>query len=306
MPTHLGTQHPSDRTALVRSGLVLASLCILYAIGIAEASAQVVRYVRFQDGNEISYGILEGETIRVLDGTLFDNRPTGATVALDDVTLLLPLDPMDVSKVVGTAVNTRRPGLDLPEDAHPRWFAKFPTALSPSGGGVELPEEATNLNYEGELVVIIGREARHVSRAEALDYVFGYGVGNDFSENTWYGERKGREEPTRLLSKGTDTWAALGPVISTGLDYRGRRIVTRLNGEIVQDGSTDDLIQNVPELVSYLSRYVTLLPGDIIYTGTVLFKEGARRRMELGDELVVSIDGIGEVHSTIVAMKPRR
>lgn len=100
--------------------------------------------------------------------------------------------------------------------------------------------------------------------------------------------------------------AALGLVISTGLDYRGRRIVTRLNGEIVQDGTTDDLIQNVPELVSYLSRYVTLLPGDIIYTGTVLFKEGARRRMELGDELVVSIEGIGEVHSTVVAMKPRR
>ena len=207
---------------------------------------------------------------------------------------------------MGTAVNTRRPGLELPENAYPRWFAKFPTALNPDGAGVELPPEATNLNYEGELVVVIGKEARHVSEDEALDYVFGYGVGNDFSENTWYGERAGREEPTRLISKGTDTWACLGPVITAGIDYRGRRVTTTLNGEIVQDGSTDQLIQNVPELISNLSRYVTLLPGDVIYTWTVLFEEGARRRMEVGDVLTVSIDGIGSVTNTIVPMGGER
>lgn len=263
----------------------------------------VTRYVRVaHDGDAVS-GILDGETVRVLDGAPYaDGRPTGEELPADDVAFLTPVDPQKISKVVGTAVNTERPGLDLPPDAHPRWFAKFPTSLSPDGAGIELPPEAENLNYEGELVVVMGRKARHVSEAEALDHVFAYGVGNDYSENTWYGERRGRREPSRMIAKGSDTWANLGPVLVRGIDYRGRRVVTRLNGEIVQDGNTDQIIQEVPELVSHLSRYVTLLPGDVIYTGTVPFQEDVRRRMRVGDRLEVSIEGIGSVRSTIVPM----
>lgn len=268
------------------------------------AAQEGTHYVRFHEGDRTAYGILEGETIRELDGYLFDDpRPTGRTLALADVRLLLPVDPSRVSKVVGTAVNTERPGLDLTDDAHPRWFAKFPTSLSPDGAEIELPPEAENLNYEGELVVVIGRRARHVAEADALDYVFGYAVGNDYSENTWYGERGGREMPTRMISKGADTWANLGMVIVAGIDYRGRRLVTTLNGEVVQDGNTEQIIQEVAELISNLSRYITLLPGDLIYTGTVPFKEGVRRRMQPGDRLEVSIEGIGSVTSTIVPMR---
>lgn len=286
--------------------LVLATLLLALFAGTAAAQDGVTRWVRYDDGERVSWGILEGETIREVEGDLFQGpRPTGRTLAASDVTLLVPVDPMRISKVVGTAVNTERPGLELPPDAHPRWFAKFPTSLSPDGAGIELPPEAGNLNYEGELVVIIGRRARHVSREDALDHVFGYGVGNDYSENTWYGEDRGREEPSRMISKGSDTWANLGPVIVSGIDYRGRSVVTRLNGKVVQDGNTDQIIQEVPELISHLSRYVTLLPGDVIYTGTVPFLEGARRRMELGDELEVSIEGIGSVRSTIVPMEVR-
>ncbi|MFW6078084.1 MAG: fumarylacetoacetate hydrolase family protein [Gemmatimonadota bacterium] len=274
------------------------------AVDAGEAQEAATRYVRYEHEGDVSYGILEEETIRELDGAPFDApSPTGAVVGIDEARLLTPVDPMRISKVVGTAVNTRRPGLELPEDAHPRWFAKFPTSLNPTGGEVELPPEAGNLNYEGELVVIIGREARHVSEEDALDHVFGYAVGNDFSENTWYGEGAGREGPSRMISKGADSWACLGPMIVTGIDYRGRRVVTRLNGEIVQEGTTDDLIQDVPELISDLSRYVTLLPGDVIYTGTVLFEEGARRRMEPGDELEVTIEGLGTVRNTIAPMR---
>ena len=165
-----------------------------------------------------------------------------------------------------------------------------------------LPPEAGNLNYEGELVVVMGKTARHVSEEDALDYVFGYAVGNDFSENTWYGERQGRGEPSRLISKGSDTWACLGQEIVTGLDYNNRRLTTRLNGDIVQDGNTNELIQDVPELIAYVSRFITLEPGDLIYTGTVLFKEGARRKMQVGDVLEVTIEGIGSVRNTIVPM----
>lgn len=261
------------------------------------------RYVRFSAEGEVHYGTLEGETINVLSADYFSNpRKTGQTFMLNDVELMLPVDPRRTDKVLGTAVNTRRPGLDLPEDAHPRLFAKFPTSLNGDGGSVMLPSEAGNLNYEGELVVVIGKEARHVSEEDALDYVFGYGVGNDFSENTWYGERKGREEPARLISKGSDTWATLGSVIVADIDYRDRKVTTTLNGEVVQDGNTNELLQDVPELISYISRYITLMPGDIIYTGTVLFEEGARRKMRVGDELTVTVEGIGSVTNEIVAM----
>lgn len=297
--------NPFPATSPARRALLAAALVALITAPLAPLAAQEgTRYVRFQQGDRVAYGILEGETIRELDGYLFDDpRPTGRTVALGDVRLLLPVDPTRISKVVGTAVNTERPGLDLPANAQPRWFAKFPTSLSPDGAEIELPPEAGNLNYEGELVVVIGRRARHVARADALDYVFGYAVGNDYSENTWYGESGGREMPTRMISKGADTWANLGSVIVAGIDYRGRRLVTTLNGEVVQDGNTEQIIQEVAELISNLSRYITLMPGDLIYTGTVPFKQGVRRRMQAGDRLEVSIEGIGSVTSTIVPMR---
>ena len=283
-------------------GPLAALLCLmLSAVAFADGHEKTVSYVRFAADGVNSYGVLNGETVEQLSGDYFSNPiKTGKTYALKDVELLLPLDPARVSKILGTAVNTRRPGLELPPDAHPRWFAKFPTSLNPTGAGVLLPPEAGNLNYEGELVVVIGKIASRVSEADALDYVFGYAVGNDFSENTWYGERKGRGEPSRLISKGSDTWACLGDRIVSGINYQNRRLRTTLNGETVQDGNTNDLIQDVPELIAYVSRFITLLPGDLVYTGTVPFKKDARRKMQLGDRLTVTIDGIGDVTNQIV------
>ena len=280
----------------VNAGLLI----VLLSSSLVQAET---RYVRFQTDGVRSYGIINGERVYELDGDYFTNpEKTGKHYNLKDVELLLPVDPLKISKVLGTAVNTRRPGLELPENAHPRWFAKFPTSLNPDGAGVMLPPEATNLNYEGELVVVIGKKASRVSKEEALGYVFGYTVGNDFSENTWYGERKGREEPSRLISKGSDTWACLGSIIVAGIDYRNRSVKTVLNGQVVQNGNTNELIQDVPELISYVSRYITLMPGDLIYTGTVLFEKDARRNMRIGDKLEVTIEGIGSVANHIVAM----
>jgi len=240
----------------VNAGLLI----VLLSSSLVQAET---RYVRFQTDGVKSYGIINGERVYELDGDYFTNpEKTGKNYNLKDVELLLPVDPLKISKVLGTAVNTRRPGLELPENAHPRWFAKFPTSLNPDGAGVMLPPEAGNLNYEGELVVVIGKKASRVSKEEALDYVLGYTVGNDFSENTWYGERKGREEPSRLISKGSDTWACLGSIIVAGIDYRNRSVKTVLNGQVVQNGNTNELIQDVPELISYVSRYITLMPGD--------------------------------------------
>lgn len=273
--------------------------------GTADATQSNDRIVRFEHGGEVTWGVEVGGQVQALPGaTLFeaaDASPTGPLLDASEVRFLTPVDPDQTSKVIGVAVNTRRPGLQEPR-ANPRWFAKFPTSLNHDGGEVELPPEAGNLNYEGELVLIIGREGRHIPESEARDYVFGVTVGNDFSENTWYGEGNGDADPTRMISKGTDSWAPLGRAIVRNADYSDLRLTTTLNGEIVQDGRTSDLVNPIENLISHVSRYVTLKPGDVIFTGTVLFQEGARRRMEPGDELEVSIETIGSVRSTIVPM----
>ena len=267
------------------------------------AETQVLRYVRYARGEQVALGLLEGETIRELRGDLFASpTPTGRTVRLADVKLLAPVDPARVSKVLGVAVNSKRPGRDT-AIANPRWFAKLPTSINDPEGEIELPPEAANLNYEGELVIVIGKRGRHIPRERALEHVFGYTVGNDVSENTWYGERQGDREPTRLISKAADTWAALGPVLVSGIDWRGLRVVTRLNGEVVNEGITDDLINDVPNLVSYLSRYVTLLPGDLLYTGTYRYVPGTRRAFQAGDIVEVEIEKIGILRNRIVPMK---
>ena len=268
------------------------------------ADNQITRFVRFRAAGRAAYGILDGETVHELEGSLFDDPPrlTGGSRALAEVELLVPLAPEHVTKVIGVTTNHDTPGERQPIP-HPRWFAKLATSLNPHEGGVELPPGANNLNYEGELVVIIGKPGRHVSVEDAPNYVFGVSVGNDWSENTWYGERQGIEEPARLPAKGLDTWACLGPAIVTGLDYADLAMEIRLNGEVVAEGRTRNMRNSVARLVSYLSSYATLQQGDVIYTGTVRPPSlpGARRAMQDGDVVEVEIEQVGLLRNRIVA-----
>lgn len=289
-------------------GIALQLTLLSAGPGLAQAPADLQRFVRFEYGDSVSWGLEQGDQVRpVPGGTLFeaaaaaDAGEWGEAIPSSAVRFLTPVDPLQTGKVVGVAVNTRRPGRMDPIP-HPRWFAKFPTSLNHEVGDIELPPEAGNLNYEGELVLVIGREGRHIPEAEARDYVFGVTVGNDYSENTWYGERNGVDEPTRMISKGTDSWAPIGRAIVRGADYSDLRLTTTLNGELVQEGRTSDLVNSIDNLIAHLSRYITLQPGDVIFTGTVLFKDGARRRMQPGDVVEVTIDGLGSVRNTIVSM----
>jgi 2-keto-4-pentenoate hydratase/2-oxohepta-3-ene-1,7-dioic acid hydratase in catechol pathway len=266
-------------------------------------TAQVVRYVRYAQGDRVAYGTLAGETIREMTGDPFSSpRPTGRTVRLADVRLLSPVDPARTGKVLGIAINTRRPNREQAA-AHPRYFAKMPTSLVGPEAEVEHPPEATNLDWEGELVLVIGRRARHVSVADAPRYIFGVAVGNDFSENTWYGERQGVNEPSRLISKAMDTWASLGPAIVTGVDYSDLRVDIRVNGETIATGRTSQLLNNPAQLVSYVSRYMTLLPGDLIYTGTYPTIGGKDNTVKPGDVVEVEIEQLGMLRNRIVAME---
>jgi 2-keto-4-pentenoate hydratase/2-oxohepta-3-ene-1,7-dioic acid hydratase in catechol pathway len=211
---------------------------------------------------------------------------------------------MRVQKVIGIAGNYNRPDAERRVIPHPRWFAKMPTCLNAHEADVDLPPNNYNFNFEGELVLVIGRKGRFLSEAEAPDYVWGVTVGNDWSENGWYPERQGLNEPSRLLSKSMDTWACLYHTICRGLDYSDLQIEIRLNGDRAAIGRTRDMVNSVPRLISYISHYMTLMPGDLIYTGTVAPPSlpGVRREMRDGDVVEVEIENIGCLRNKVVAM----
>lgn len=281
-------------------------------------TGRITRYVRYSDAKDTSYGIVDGESIHQLRGELFeDPQPTGRSVRVADVKLLVPVDPRRAGKVIGVPGNYNRPDETPRTITHPRWFNKFPTSLNAHDADVELPPGANNFNFEGELVVIIGKMGRFISLQDAPSHVFGVTVGNDWSENTWMGERNEMsdgsrwrylQEPGRLIAKSMDTWACLGTAIVCGLDYSEYMdlgIEIRLNGQLAAKGRTKDMTNTVAELIHYLSYFCTLVPGDVIYTGTVAPPSlpGVRRQMQDGDVVEVEIERVGLLRNRVVALQ---
>lgn len=254
-----------------------------------DAAAQVTRYVRYAAGNAVAYGILDGETIRELSGDLFDSpRPTGRTVRRADVRLLAPVEP---KKVIAVGLNYKTHLGERPAAAYPGLFAKLPSSIVGPDADIIYPADAENLHFEGELVVVIGRRAQNVSPADAPRHIFGVTAGNDVSERNWQ-----RADLQWFRAKASDTFGPLGPMIVTGLNYGDLLLETRVNGKVLQSQRTKDLIFDVPAIVSYVSRYVTLEPGDVIYTGT----PGTTSAMQPGDVVEVEIEGIGVLRNKVV------
>ena len=258
----------------------------------------IKRYVRYDDGGSAHYGVLDDDRIHELTGAPWaGGRRTGATVDASAVTLLAPAEP---SKVIAVGYNylshreemTHEESRPIPE--HPPLFLKLPTSITGPDTDVVYPADATDLHFEGELVVVIGKTARHVAPGEAAEYIFGITAGNDVSERSWQAN-----DLQWLRAKATDTFGPLGPAIVTGLDYLDTRVQTRLNGRTMQDQSTVDHIHDIHAIVSFVSRYVTLYPGDLIYTGT----PGATAAMKPGDVVEIEVEGVGVLRNTIVAGK---
>lgn len=253
---------------------------------------QPVKYVRYASGNTTSFGILEGDTIRELRGDLFAAPSrTGKHVRLADVRLLAPVVP---SKVIAVGLNYKSHLGERPAAAYPGLFAKLPTSIIATNENIVLPPDANNAHYEGEMVIVIGTRASKVSKEDARKYVFGITAGNDVSERDWQ-----KNDLQWFRAKAADTFGPLGPAIVTGLAYDDLLLQTRLNGEVVQSQRTKDLIFNVSEIVSYVSQYVTLLPGDVIYSGT----PGTTKPIKAGDLVEVEVEGVGVLRNTVV--KPR-
>lgn len=269
----------------MRFGLAAALGLLATTLG-----AQPVRYVRYLANGVPTLGSLDGEVIRELRGDLFSGpRPTGRTVRLAAVKLLPPVEP---SKVIAVGLNYKSHLGERPAAAYPGLFAKYPTSIIAHGENIVAPPDAKNLHFEGEMVLVIGKKASKVSREEARSYVFGVTVGNDVSERDWQ-----RADLQWFRAKASDTFGPLGPWIVTGLDYDDLLLQTRLNGEVVQSQRTKDLIFNVSEIVSYVSQYVTLMPGDVIYSGT----PGTTKAMKPGDVVEVELEGVGVLRNPVVA-----
>lgn len=251
-------------------------------------SNSVTHFVRYQCGRNVSYGILKGKTIEKVSGDLFREwGRTGEMVRLEDAQLRYPCVP---SKVLCVGLNYRSHLGDHPVPTNPEIFYKPPSALNDPEGSIILPPGSQDVHYEGELVIVVGKTAKRIATEEANDYIFGYTCGNDVSERNWQlGSLGDPKDLQWWRAKGSDTFAPLGPAIVTGLNYEKSQIQLRLNGEVKQSQFASDLIFKPAELVSFASQYVTLFPGDVIYSGT----PGTTSPMKVGDKVEVEIDGIG-------------
>ena len=258
------------------------------ALSTTAFAQNVTKYVRYSHEGSVSYGILEGDTIRELRGSIFESaQPTGRTVPLSDARLLVPCE---ASKVIAVGLNYKSHLRDSPPAEYPGLFAKFQTSLIATEADIVFPPGATNVHYEGEMVVVIGKRAKNVSVEAAADYVFGVTVGNDISERAWQ-----RADLQWFRAKGSDGFGPIGPAIVQGLNYNDLLLETRVNGEVRQSQRTVDLIFGVHEVVSYISEFMTLEPGDVIFTGT----PGSTRAMHPGEVIEIELEGVGVLRNKV-------
>ena len=261
-------------------------------LAVASSLPAQAKYVRYELAGKTSYGIVDGDNVRELSGDLFASpKPTGKTAKLASVKLLAPVAP---GKVIAVGLNYQTHLGQRAAAAYPGLFAKMPTSIVGPEASIVYPADATNLHYEGEMVLVIGKRASNVPEADALSYVFGVTAGNDVSERDWQ-----QKDLQWFRAKASDTFGPLGPAIVTGLNPDNLLVQTRLNGEVVQSERTDHLIFNVKEIVSYVSRYVTLEPGDVIYTGT----PGTTKPIKPGDVVEIEVEGVGVLRNRVVAGK---
>lgn len=251
-----------------------------------------MRLVRFRFGDRIATGAAElgSDTIRVLKGTFFeDPLPSGEDVPFDDVRLLAPVLP---SKLVcvgrNYAAHAAEFDMEVPEE--PLLFLKPSTSVIGPNDPIRLLPISRRVDYEGELAVVIGRIARNARAEDAFKHILGYTCANDV---TLRDLQTSDEQWAR--AKGFDGSCPLGPWVETDLDPTDVRVETRLNGEVRQAGQTSDMVFGVATLIEYVTTFMTLLPGDVILTGT---PEGVGR-LSAGDVVEVEVDGVGTLSNPV-------
>ncbi len=264
------------------------------ALASASALAQTqVRYVRYETAGKISWGILENDTtIRELQGSVFENaKPTGRTVQLKEVKLLAPAE---AKKVIAAGLNYKSHIGQQSPAKYVGLFAKFPTSLTGHESDIVYPADATTLHYEAEICVVIGKKAQNITEAQVKSHIFGVTPCNDVSERGWQ-----KSDLQWFRAKASDTFGPMGPAVVTNVDYNNLKLIGRHNGKVVQETTADLLIFSIDNIVSYTSRYVTLEPGDVVFTGT----PGTTQAMKPGDTFEVEIPGVGLLRNKVAAAK---
>lgn len=252
-----------------------------------------MQIARFSHNDTLRYGIVDDADLVVLKGDpLFSGlETTGVRVPIADAVLLAPVIPR--SKVVCVGKNYRDHAAEMGGEApaEPLLFLKPNTSVIGPGDVIVRPRQSRQTDLEGELAVVIGRVAKDVPASAALDYVFGYTIANDVtardlqsSDGQW------------ARAKGFDTFCPLGPVIETEFDVHSEaRVISRVNGEVRQDGPISDMVHSVADIVAYASAAFTLLPGDVVLTGT----PAGVSPFVAGDVVEVEIEGIGVLRNTV-------
>ncbi len=250
-----------------------------------------MKFMRFAAANGSRYGLVDGNQVRELEGDIFGSwRETGATYSIGEVEVLTPVE--NPQKVICIGLNyqahAEEKSRELPSD--PMMFMVSQTSLVPDGADVILPDLAHVYEHEAELVAIVGKEGRDIPEEKALEYVFGYTLGNDVSDRTL---QKLDKQFTR--AKSFPTFKPFGPVIETELDPSNLDIKLWLNGEIKQDSNTSLLIHSLPKLIRVISEVMTLYPGDLIFTGT----PAGVSPMRPGDVMEIEIESIGRLRNPV-------
>ncbi|MFF0448155.1 fumarylacetoacetate hydrolase family protein [Streptomyces sp. NPDC004609] len=236
----------------------------------------------------------------LLDGAVVETvREGGELVARDGRRVpaegATHLPPVLPSKIIAVHLNHRSRvdefRIGLPDT--PTYFHKPVSSLNAHGGAIVRPEGCHWLNYEGEIAVVIGRTCRNIAPEEAGEYIGGYTLANDYGLHDF----RDTDAGSMLRVKGSDTLCPLGPGLVTGWDFRGKRLRTLVNGEVVQDGSTDEMQWDMHYLVADIARTITLVPGDVLLSGT----PAGSRPVRPGDVVEVEAEGLGRLRNHVVA-----
>ena len=253
-----------------------------------------MKLVRFLADNIEHYGILEGDIISGLKHSYIEDNGAsidetdGNKYHLSEVRLLTPCVP---TKYLGVGLNFEgaAAAMNRSVPSYPITFIKPTDACIATKEDIEIELiDDYDYLYEGELAVVIGKKAKNVPEHEAMSYVLGYTCSNDITARHWFGKDD-------LKLKAADTFGPIGPCIETEMDAFHARIRSWINGELRQDGNTEEMIFNIPYMISFFSSYMTLLPGDVISMGT----PAGAGNIKPGDKIVIEVDGVGKLENTV-------
>jgi 2-keto-4-pentenoate hydratase/2-oxohepta-3-ene-1,7-dioic acid hydratase in catechol pathway len=260
-----------------------------------------MRWLRYEANGQESYGIIEGDEVVQVTGDPFAGyEMTKTKHRLRDVKYLVPVIPktfyaagLNYVEHITEMAAKRGEKPNIPPAADVGYRAN--NALIAHNENIVIPHDAGELvQYEGELVAVIGTKAKYLSEAEALSCVMGWTIGNDMSERTWQ-----RNDRTLWRGKNCDTFKPMGPWIETDFDLEAARTIVRVNGEVTDNFQTNHMLYSVQTFISRMSQYCTLYPGDVLWMGT----EGSPRNLKHGDVCEIEITGIGILRNPLVREK---